>query len=433
MYHFKRFVAFQSKEAAFYKKAMKHIQDCMFAIGAISNPVDFNPKNIGENINSEMAEYLPFISADGKQFVITRKVKGEMDLQEDFFYSQKDEENNWQKVKSMNSINTPFNEGAISISSDGRFLVFTACNREDSKGSCDLYLQLSEKEKAFNMESVNSKNWDTQGCFSPDGKYLYFVSNRMGGFGGKDIWISEISENGFGRPFNAGSTINTQYNEMSPFLHADNLTLYFASDGHIGLGDFDLFVSRRIDVEQKWSMPENMGYPINTHKVENSLIVATDGKTAYYASDKSGYGLEDIFWFDLPKEKQATKISDLELEIITQKQGEEVILRNVQFANNSYDLDEISFTELNTLIDYLNKNPKIKIVIEGHTDNVGKAKENQILSKNRAIAVYNYLTQNNIAENRLSYKGYGESKPLAPNESENGRRINRRTSFKIIH
>ena len=99
MYHFKRFVAFQSKEAAFYKKAMKHIQDCMFAIGAISNPVDFNPKNIGENINSKMAEYLPFISADGKQFVITRKVKGEMDLQEDFFYSQKDEENNWQKVE----------------------------------------------------------------------------------------------------------------------------------------------------------------------------------------------------------------------------------------------------------------------------------------------------------------------------------------------
>ena len=96
-------------------------------------------------------------------------------------------------------------------------------------------------------------------------------------------------------------------------------------------------------------------------------------------------------------------------------------------------MDERSFTELNTLIDYLNKNPKIKIAIEGHTDNVGKAKENQILSENRAIAVYNYLTQNNIAENRLSYKGYGESKPLVPNESENGRRINRRTSFKIIH
>jgi outer membrane protein OmpA-like peptidoglycan-associated protein len=432
MYHFKKFVAFRSKEAAFYKKAIKHIQDCMFAISAMQNPVAFSPENMGENINSEMAEYLPFISADGKQFVITRKVKGKIDLQEDFFYSQKDESNNWQKVKKMSSINSPFNEGAISISADGRFLVFTACNRADSKGSCDLYLQLSEKEKAFNLESINSKSWDTQGCFSPDGKYLYFVSNRPGGYGAKDIWISEIGENGFGKPFNAGPIINTEYNEMSPFLHADNLTLYFASDGHIGLGGFDLFVSRRRDVSQDWGTPENMGYPINTHKVENSLIVGTNGKTAYYASDKGGYGLEDIFWFDLPKEKQANEISDLELEIITQKQGEEVILRNVQFSHNSFTLNQNSFIELNSLITYLKKNPQIKIQIEGHTDNVGEEKENQILSENRAIAVYNYLTQNNITENRLSYKGFGEQKPLVPNETEKGRKVNRRTSFKII-
>jgi outer membrane protein OmpA-like peptidoglycan-associated protein len=432
MYHFKKFVAFQSKEAAFYKKAIKHIQDCMFAISAMQNPVAFSPKNMGENINSEMAEYLPFISADGKQFVITRKVKDEIDLQEDFFYSQKDERNNWQKVKKMSSINSPFNEGAISISADGRFLIFTACNRADSKGSCDLYLQLSEKEKAFNLEIINSKSWDTQGCFSPDGKYLYFVSNRPGGYGAKDIWISEIGENGFGKPFNAGPIINTEYNEMSPFLHADNLTLYFASDGHIGLGGFDLFVSRRRDVSQDWDTPENIGYPINTHKVENSLIVGTNGKTAYYASDKDGYGLEDIFWFDLPKEKQANEILDLELEIITQKQGEEVILRNVQFSHNSFTLNENSFIELNSLITYLKKNPQIKIQIEGYTDNMGEEKENQILSENRAIAVYNYLTQNNITENRLSYKGFGEQKPLAPNETEKGRKMNRRTSFKII-
>ena len=432
LYHYKSFIAFSDKDENFYKKAIKHIQDCMFAILAMQNPVAFNPENMGENINSNMAEYLPFISADGKQFVITRKVKGKLGLQEDFFYSQKDVENNWQKAKKMSSINTPFNEGAISISADGRFLIFTACNREDSKGSCDLYLQLSEKEMAFNLESVNSKNWDTQGCFSPDGKYLYFVSNRPGGYGGKDIWISEISENGFGKPFNAGPIINTAYNEMSPFLHADNLTLYFASDGHIGMGEYDLFVSRRKDTEQKWDTPENMGYPINTHKVENSLIVSTIGKTAYYASDKSGYGLEDIFFFDLPKEKQATELSELELEIITGKVGEEVILKNVHFAHNSFQLNENSFAELNTLITYLKKNPKIRIEIEGHTDNVGEEKENQILSENRAIAVYNYLTKNKIAENRLSYKGFGESKPLLSNETENGRRINRRTSFIIV-
>jgi len=432
LYHYKQFIAFSTKEKAFYKKAKKHIQDCMFSLVAMQNPVEFKPENMGENINSIMAEYLPFISADGGQFVITRKVKGEFDLQEDFFFSEKDEENNWQMVKKMRSINTPFNEGAISISTDGRFLVFTACNRQDGKGSCDLYLQLSEKEKAFNLESVNSKNWDTQGSFSPDGKFLYFVSNRKGGYGGKDIWISEIGENGFGKPYNAGSTINTEYNEMSPFLHADNLTFYFASDGHIGMGDYDLFVSRRKNTKQKWGMPENMGYPINTHKTENSLIVAVNGKTAYYASDKSGFGLEDIFWFDLPKEKQATKISDLELDIITKKVGEEVVLKNVQFAHNAFELDKISFAELGKLIAYLQKNTQIKIQIQGHTDNIGEKENNQILSEKRAKSVYDYLIKNKIDISRLSYIGFGEIKPIVPNESANGRMINRRTSFKIL-
>ena len=430
LFHYKSFVAFADKEEVFYKKAIKHIQDCMFAIKAMENPVEFNPKNMGESINSDMAEYLPFISSDGKQFIFTRKVKGEGALQEDFYFSRWEDE--WLKAEAMNSINTSYNEGAISVSSDGRFLIFTACNRVDGIGSCDLYLKIIGSETIMNLEEVNTKNWDSQGCFSPDGKFLFFVSSRLGGFGGKDIWISKITEKGFEEPFNAGPTINTAYNEMSPFLHADNLTLYFASDGHIGMGDYDLFVSRRKNAELEWGSPENMGYPINTYKVENSLIVAKDGKTAYYTSDNSGYGLEDIFWFDLPKERQAAKILDLELRIITQKAGEEIILNHVQFAHNSYKLDEASFIELNRLLNYLKNNPHIKISIEGHTDNVGKEEENQILSENRAFAVYSFLINNNILESKLSYKGFGESKPLVPNKSENERRINRRTSFKII-
>ena len=135
---------------------------------------------------------------------------------------------------------------------------------------------------------------------------------------------------------------------------------------------------------------------------------------------------------NLPKEKQAHKISDLELEIITQKTGEEVILKSVQFTHNSFELDESSFSELNKLLAYLNKNPQIKISIEGHTDNVGEEKKNQTLSEKRAIAVYNYLIQNKISENRLSYKGFGEIKALLSNETKNGRMTNRRTSFKII-
>ncbi len=430
LFHYKSFVAFADKEEMFYKKAIKHIQNCMFAIEAIQNPVEFNPKNMGESINSDMAEYLPFISSDGKQFIFTRKVKGEGALQEDFYFSRWEDE--WLKAEAMNNINTSYNEGAISVSSDGKFLIFTACNRVDGKGSCDLYLKITGSETIINLEEVNTKSWDSQGCFSPDGKFLFFVSSRLGGFGGKDIWISKITEKGFEEPFNAGPTINTAYNEMSPFLHADNLTLYFASDGHIGMGDYDLFVSRRKNAGLEWESPENMGYPINTHKVENSLIVAKDGKTAYYTSDNSGYGLEDIFWFDLPKEKQAAKIFDLELRIITQKAGEEIILNHVQFAHNSYKLDEASFIELNRLLNYLKNNPHIKILIEGHTDNIGKEEDNQILSENRAFAVYSFLINNNILESKLSYKGFGESKPRVPNGSENERRINRRTSFKII-
>ena len=432
LYHYKSFIAFNDKEESFYKKAIKHIQDCMFAINAMQNPVDFDLRNMGENINSKMPEYLPFISADGKKFIITRKVKGELGLQEDFFYSEKDEKNNWQKANNMSSINTAFNEGAISISADGRLVIFTACNRQEGKGSCDLYLKIIGSQNPINLKIVNSKSWDTQGCFSPDGKFLYFVSNRPGGYGGKDIWISEIDKNGFGEPFNAGQIINTEYNEMSPFLHADNLTFYFASDGHIGMGEFDLFVSRRKNASQAWMSPKNMGYPINTYKVENSLIVATNGKTAYYVSDRSGYGFEDIFSFHLPKERQAHEISGLELEIITKKIGEEVIFKSVQFRHNSFYLDETSFPELNKLLIYLNKNPQIKISIEGHTDNVGEERKNQILSENRAIAVYNYLVQNKINKNRLSYNGFGEMKPLLSNETENGRMLNRRTSFKII-
>ena len=229
---------------------------------------------------------------------------------------------------------------------------------------------------------------------------------------------------------NLGNSINTNQIEMSPFLHPDNLTLYFASDGHIGMGDDDLFVSRRINAQQRWNIPKNMGYPINTHHAENSLIVANDGKTAYYTSDISGFGKEDVFQFDLPASLQAEPLEGLELEIITQQVGEEVVLRNVSFSSNSYELEEISFVELDKLISYLQKNPNLQIEIQGHTDDVGDEIDNQILSEKRAKVVFYYLSRK--VENSLTYRGFGETKPLVLNENANGRMINRRTSFVII-
>lgn len=435
-----------------YKKALKYllisqdlseeedkhkrlINNCKFAIDALENPVEFVYENMGGNINTEHAEYLPFISVDGEDFIFTRLLSNkDGELQEDF-YSSVQSESTWSLAKEMD-INTERNEGSVCVSPNGNYLIYTACNRIDTRGRCDLYICVKQMDgswsKAENLSSINTRYWESQACFSPDMKYLYFVSDRRGGFGGDDIWRSKISKFGFSEPENLGPIINTLHDEMSPFLHTDNVTFYFASEGHTGMGDFDLFVSKRTHSDTAWSYPENLGYPINTYKTENSLAVSSDGKTAYFVSDREGFGKEDIFFFELPEDKRAEVLSTLELEIISQEYGDEIVLRNVLFDTDSYVLLDRSFQELNILLDYLQSNPSVNIHIEGHTDNVGGTEHNLVLSENRAKEVFNYLQDRGISSDRLSFKGYGESKPIDSNKTELGRSKNRRTSFSIV-
>ena len=414
----------------FINEIDRYVENCRFAIEAIKNPIDFSPVNF-DNVNSTFAEFVNTVSVDGKKLFFTRRIEYDYRKpQEDLFSFSFDDST----LISL-PFNTQFNEGAITVSPNERMCVYTACDRENSIGGCDLFIRNYSSVDGWSQEynlgkNVNSKKWETQASFSPDGKYLYFISNREGGFGRDDIWRSEITAEGFLQAENLGARINTKYNEMSPFLHPDNLTFYFASNGHIGMGDYDIYLSRRINTIEEWEFPKNIGYPINTYNVENSLVVANDGRTAYYASNKSGFGLEDIFVFDLPENMQADEISQLELEIITQKAGEEVVLKNVSFASNSYALEESSFAELDKLIFYLKKNPNLQIAIQGHTDDVGNKVDNQILSEKRAQTVFEYLKRK--ASNPLSYKGFGESIPLESNADESGRKINRRTSFIIL-
>ena len=405
------------------------IKSSKFSINAINNPVDFSPKNLGSNINSSKEEYLPAISYNGKNLVYSRRLKKNNVFQEDFYVSKLDENSNWILSKPyFGTLNTNGNEGAFSFSSDTGYSVFTACDRFDSMGSCDLYMLFNNS--TFNAgKIINSKSWESQGCFSPDGRYLYFVSNRSGGYGGKDIWRSQITDNGFLEPENLGPKINTEDDEMSPFLHPDNLTFYFASSGHVGMGGYDVYISKRIDGLNEWSLPTNLGYPINTFNTENSLIVANDGRTAYYTSNQSGFGLEDIFVFNLPENLRANKLSAIELDIISSKKGKEVVLNNVVFASNSSKIDSSSFKQLNDLILYLLKNPDISLEIQGHTDNIGSNNDNLILSTQRAEVIYNYIRDK--VSNRLEFKGYGELVPLFSNTSEENRLLNRRTSFII--
>ncbi len=411
------------------------IKNCNFAIQELEQPKHFNPINLGANINTELAEYFPAISVDGKTLVFTRRIASkDYGWQEDFYFSYRTSNDSiWEHARPLsNNMNTILNEGAFAFSSDMSKIVFTACNRNRGKGSCDLYLLFNDS--IYNAGNIiNTKHWESQASFSPDGKYLYFVSNRPGGYGGKDIWRSAIVNNVFEEPENLGPTINTLYDDISPFLHPDNLTLYFASNGHVGMGNSDLYICRRLNANMSWEKPENLGYPINTFKNQNSLIVENNGSKAYFTSSMNSIGKEDIFLFVLPKEVQADSLSELELCILTKSVGEEIILNNVQFSYNSYDLSEDSYSELAYLISYLNKNPDVRISIEGHTDNIGSIEDNMSLSEKRAKTVFDYLLRKGISLKQLdSYKGFGESQPIKNNNTESERLRNRRTSFRII-
>ena len=501
--------------------AQKGIKEADFRQSAMANPVPFSPTNMGTMINTMFDEYLPALTADEQTIIITRKeprkatTTANTPEEEDFYIATKDNDGKWTMAQRVDEpLNSNDNEGAQCISQDGRFIVFTICG-EGGMGSCDLYWSKrvgNRWSKPRNLgAAVNSRYWDSQPSFSIDGKTLYFTSNRPGGKGGKDIWKTTLKANGqWGKAVNMGDSINTPQDETCPFIHYDDQTLYFASNGHIGMGGFDIFYSRKLN-DTTWTMPTNIGYPINTSGEEMNLIVGAGGKMAIFSSDKlEGYGGQDLYSFELYQEAQpiATtymkgtvfdekskqplaadfRIIDLEnenevvsatadpvtgsflislpvnknyalnvsmdgylfhseniellsgtpeepfLKNVGMKQlsvGETVVLKNVFFETNKYDLKDESRVELMKLHSFMQNNPAVSIEISGHTDNVGNDNDNQILSENRAQAIYNFLIENGIEADRLSYKGYGETQPIDTNDTEEGRANNRRSEFKI--
>ncbi|TCC90414.1 hypothetical protein EZ428_14160 [Pedobacter frigiditerrae] len=511
------FLLFQQKYAGndkdYINRTKKYILDCSFAIIAIKSPTKYEPINMGFYVNSSDRDYFPALTADGQTIIFTRVVKGN----EDFFISTK-KDNEWQKaIPLSNKINTPnFNEGAQSISPDGKYLFFTGCNRPDGLGRCDIYVSRKEGNdwgKAINLGKViNSEHWESQPSISPDGSTLYFVSNRPGGIGGYDIWKSTLTDEGkWTDPVNLGPKVNTPYDENTPFIHADGKTLYFSSNGWPGFGDKDIFYSRIAD-DGQFSTPINLGYPINTFNEEIGLIVTADGTEGLFSSNikDGGFGDLDIYHFILPEKVkplpityvkgivrdketkalleanvlvidlktnnavfndytsketgdflavmsigseysfnieaegylfnsqnfQLTKVNTnkpyiLEILLDKIKVGNTVTLYNIFFDTNKYDLLPTSKVELSILIELLTGNPTMSIEIQGHTDDVGDLKLNEVLSENRAKAVYDFLVNNGIDKKRLSYKGYGKTKPRSSNATEEGRKQNRRTEFII--
>jgi flagellar motor protein MotB len=522
--HYENYLSYKGTQEKNRKIAEKNILNSRFAIEALKNPVPFAPVNLGSNINTEANEYFPSLTADNQTLLFTRLVKDTESFtgrQEDFFTSTRSG-NEWQPATNIGPpINTVYNEGAPTLSADGNILIFTACESvngygpgRSGYGRCDLFI--SERmgtnwSAPRNMGSpVNTRYWESQPAVSSDGRSLYFVSNRDGHY---DIYVTVMDDDGnWTEPEKLGKNINTDGYEGSVFIHPDNQTLYFSSDGHVGMGGLDIFMSRR-DTAGEWGTPVNLGYPINTHRDENSILVSADGMLAMFASDREeGFGGLDLYAFDLYEEVRPQFVTYFKGIVFDEKTGEKlharfeltdlmngevavrsfsnagsgeflvslptdrdyaltvskdgylffsenfslsgvhlttdpylkdiplkpiqageaVILRNIFFETDKYDLKESSLIELQKLLDFMKHNSGLRMEIGGHTDNVGTNEYNLQLSQNRAKAVHDYLISAGIKPERIVYKGYGDSYPIDSNETEEGRARNRRTEFKVI-
>lgn len=530
--HFRQFIAAGKGRDYLLDRAEGYLANAAFAAEAVKNPLPYDPISLSDQINTpDGGEYWPSLTADETFLLYTKRIQ----RQEDLYYSQKID-GQWTPGRPFEGLNTPGNEGLQTISADGRTLIFTACNRPEGLGSCDLYfveINASYFTRPVNIgPPVNSAAWDSQPSLSADGRTLFFASERAGGAGGRDLWMSQrLADGSWSEPANLGPNINTPQGDQAPFIHPDGQTLYFMSDGHPGMGGFDLYLSKK-QADGTWGKAQNLGYPINTKANEGALFINLKGTTAYFTSDKGdeeaqeqqllARNNQDLYYFELPPAIRplpvtyvAAKVYDAEtgkpLEAVAEiaeletgalntaqptdragafliclptgknysltveregylfysdyfalrertngepflldiplqpippvaEAGTEsqpvaekpVILNNVFFETASAKLKPTSRAELDRLKKMMEDNPQLRIRIDGHTDNVGQEADNQRLSEERAKAVYDYLVDAGIAAERLEYKGFGESQPIAGNETEEGRQRNRRTEFVII-
>ena len=297
-------------------------------------------------------------------------------------------------------------------------------------------IRISDDAPWYEVQSlgdvVNNPAWDSQPCLSLDGNELFFASRRNGN---ADLYHCFRNEDGhWSEPENLGPVINTKGTEMAPFIHPDGKTLYFSSDTHTGMGGYDLFVSRRNE-KGEWSEPVNLGYPINTPGDEINFIVAADGHTALISSIREGgYGGYDIYSFQLKDEDlkpEAVNVYDVLADNL--EPGTVVQLVNIQFEFNSSALTNDSQEGIDMLASFLESHPEISVELAGHTDNVGSDVYNLKLSNERAEVVRQALIAKGIASERLTAKGYGATRPIQPNDTDEHRAMNRRTEMIIVN
>ncbi|MBX3100894.1 MAG: OmpA family protein [Bacteroidetes bacterium] len=465
-------------------------------------------------------DYAPFMHPSGQVLVFTSR-RGEMDAigglgfgqSEDLYYTEKDmATGKWLPAERFpENINSPFNEGSACLNLEGTELIFSRCNAPDSYGLCDLYISRWENGKWSKAENlgamVNSADWDSHPCLSPDGKILYFASNRGEGFGRTDIWMCRRNPDGtFQKAENVGPVVNTIEDEVTPFLHPVNNTLYFSSTGHVhNFGGFDIFRTRWLT--DHWELPRNLGPLVNTSGDEYYFSIDHKAETLFYAKSQVQNKEDfDLYSFPMPMEARPDAVYSLKgylIDSITQKpitgivvaidldkgveiaplhinsygyfefnlinnrryqllilgenafrvenQGamsqdslfhlfeESIInLKPVVFEELTFAADEATINptvedKLKDLVAFIKKHPDCRLEIRGHTDSDGKPRYNLKLSKDRADNLKRYLMdKTGLAADRITAQGFGDTRPVFPNDTPQNKARNRRVEFEIF-
>jgi outer membrane protein OmpA-like peptidoglycan-associated protein len=474
----------------------------------------YTPEDLTVRVNSPYAELFPSMTVDEQTLYFTRRVNN---MDEDFYIAHADSCGGWFSGRNMGDPpNTPDQESSQFISADGHYLFITRCeNRsvnEWTDGGCDLFMAYRTSVNATWTTpqpfggTINTPGYEGMPSLSPDNRELFFVSDRPGGLGGYDIWISRFENGLWQAPVNAGPSINTAGNETAPHIDIDNKTLYFTSDGWPGLGGSDLFISRR-QKESDWEKATNLGYPINTAHEEKSTFVSFDGEQLYFASDRNGPPNNyDLFKTQLPAQFRPQPVSYLQgyiYDSLTQERLSNAVLficsahtgdtlyrflsnrgdasylvtlpsgykyaihtshvgnlpvsdtvffdkqylkepltKNVAMlpwnyedikpiadtlvATLHFDVNktELSAADKKTINDALASWHEVKgivIYINAYTDNTGTPMINEELSTKRANTVSQEISSLGFNEMMLQPKGWGEAKPVADNETEEGR------------